>query len=332
MRIVLIFLFGIWTAAAAAPGGGNADIDVDVAVKIGGPDKPSSGSGGFVVEEDQYGRVSLTFPDNVDKFSIISYGTKQGPVTRMLGEENRPSSKNDKIALMSDIYLKPSITANAELRLRGAMISMLRGANTLLYEYSEEKLDFVLEKGAHHLMKLHFPSPDRDIYLDITAKSSSDLTYQPKKTIYATLTTRYSLYNQDARKFEMQESEAELGFAGDDETASGSTSNWKMFDLPGGDSLLFISSFEMGNPRWESDGSLTFDMDLIHIYSLNPEITSTFPDDINGERTTIVTSSKKITVSPGEETEIEIPASKNSLLPFQSKETIILACEIQSPK
>lgn len=324
MRIISFFLIAAWTLMTAMTDTRASDINVNIAVKTGGPDKPSSGSGGFVVDEGDYGRVSLTFPQDLGNYRVTSFGVKQGPVTRILGDEMYGASGDSEIALMSDIYLRPSVTSKGEIRLDGAMINMSREANTLLYNYSEEKIEFVLAKDGHHLVKLGCPRPGEDIYLDITANSTAEMIYAPTTTKYATLQTEYSLYNQDERKFELQECRAQLGFSSDDENASGSTSNWKIFDLPEDDSLLFISSFEVDKPRWESDGSLSFDFDLVHIYSINPENTASFPNEIKGEKTTIVTSSKKITISPGEKTEIEIPASTNSLLPFNAKETIIL--------
>lgn len=332
MRINTILFLAVWAIVTTATDTSASDIDINVAVKTDGPDKPSSGSGGFTVEEGNFGRVSLTFPKNINNYRVTSFGAKQGPVTRFLGEENYSSVTDNEIALMTDMYLRPSVTAKGEIRLDGAMINMERGANTLLYDYSEEKIDIILAKDGHHLVKISSSPPGRDIYLDITANSTADLIYAPKTIRYAALKTEYSLYNLDTRKFELQGCRAELGFSDDDENASGSTSNWKIFDLSKNDSMLFISSFEVGSPKWESDSSLTFDFDIVHIYSINPENTVSFPNEIKGERTTIVTSSKKITISPGEKTEIEIPASKNSLLPFKAKETIILLYNVDDSR
>ena len=329
MLIIRAFLVAALTMVLAKTAIPASDININVAVKTNGPDKPSRGSGGFWVDEGNYGRVSLTFPEDIDNFRVTSYGAKQGPVTRILGEEMYASSGNNEIALMSDLYLRPSVTAKGEIRLNGAMINMTRGGKSPLFDYSEQKIDFILAGDSHHLVKLSGSQSGKDIYLDISAKSNGDLIYTPKTIRYAELETEYSLFNESTQSFELQGCRASLGFSDSQEEGEGTISNRKFFRLSDKDSLLFISSFDMSNPEWNSDNSLTFDFDIVHIYAINPENTASFPNEIHGERTTIVTSSKRITISPGEKTEIEIPASKESLLPFKSKETIMLSHDFE---
>jgi len=306
-----------------------SEINVNVAVKTNGPDKPSSGSGGFWVDAGSYGRVSLTFPKDVDSYRITSSGSKQGPVLRYIGDDTYQVSGDNDVALMSDIYLKPSVTAKGEIRLDGAVINISKGQKSLLYDYSEEKIDLILTKDGHQLVKLSNSPEGKDIYLEISASSGGNLIYDHKTSRYGTLQTEYSLFNEDTKKYELQGCKATLGFSDDEDEATGSTSNKKFFRLSDKDSLLYISSFDMNTPVWNSDNSLTFDFDLVRFYILNPDNTALFPNEIKGERTTIVTSLKKITISPGEKTEIEIPPSANSELPFDAKETIILTYEME---
>ncbi len=87
MRLLRILIITVCFSAIIAGIALAAEINVNVAVKIGGPDKPSNGSGGFTIDEGTYGRVSFTFPENTDNFRVTSWGGKQGPVTRVLGEE-----------------------------------------------------------------------------------------------------------------------------------------------------------------------------------------------------------------------------------------------------
>ncbi len=334
MRLLRILIITVCFSAIIAGIALAAEINVNVAVKIGGPDKPSNGSGGFTIDEGTYGRVSFTFPENTDNFRVTSWGGRQGPVTRVLGKEKYSSFSENDIILMTDLYLKPSITTDRKIRVTGVMINLTKSGKSKpgLFAYSEEKFDIVLPDVGTSAVKLDTGIPGKEIYLDISAKSTEEMSYKPSITRDVLFESEYSLYNENTKKYELKNCRVILGFAVDDSDAKGTAFNKKVFLLPDNDSLLFTNSFEINKPRWNRDNTLTFDFEVIHIYSINPENTPAFPWEIKSEKTTMIISSKEITVSPGERTEIEIPAPENSLLPFKSKEIIVLTNNINKTR
>lgn len=330
MRVIRLLMIAVCFTAMIAGVVLASGINVNVAVKTGGPDKLSSGSGGFTVDGDNYGRVSFTFPENIDNFRVTSWGAKQGPVTRFLGEEKYSSLSGNDIVLMTDLYLKPSITAKRKIRLTGVMVNLRKSGKGKpgLFAYSEEKLDIVLSNAGTSAVKLDTGIPGKEIYLDISAKSTEEMSYKPSARRDVLFKSEYSLYNENSKKYELKNCRVDLGFAVDDPDGKGTAFNKKVFPLPGNDSLLFINSFEINKPRWNRDNTLTFDFEVTHIYSVNPENTPAFPREIKSEKTTMIVFSKEITVSPGERTEIEISSPENSLLPFKAKEIIVLTNNI----
>jgi hypothetical protein len=115
-----------------------------------------------------------------------------------------------------------------------------------------------------------------------------------------------------------------LGFVGDGVSGEGHCMHRHMVDLPTGDSLLYLVLFSIDQVQWNPDNTITLEFAVKHVYLVNPVTDDVDIDDYSAEEVGETMLRKSFTVRPGEQTEIEIPADKNSPLPFDWRETILL--------
>lgn len=297
-----------------------------------GQKKPPSGSGGFTVTENKYGRVSFTYFKNEGQSSITVPGDYQVPVTQLLSEHEPKISANE-IFLAADLYLKASPSREKFVHLKGVLIKLTQAENKTptLFEYSEEKLDFVLPPDGKQTILVNDNYNDKQIYLDITVQVEGELVYKEKISRQVWFATEYYLYNQDAKKYELERRKCTLGLNLDTED-NGSCSQRQAYKLTNGDSLLYIATFQIKNTAFIKPDKIKFLLEVSHIYAINPLTDEIFPQGLKSDKTTVVVLNKEITALTGERTEIEIPQDKESVLPFKSKETLVLINSVKEVK
>jgi hypothetical protein len=320
VSIVIFMLLCLWPKATPADDDGF-NVTVNVVARDAG--KSSSGSGGFWVNQNEYGRVSMTFPDDPLNFIITSSGAKQGPVSHLLKDEGKFQFSRSTPKIMADIYLEPSLTAAGDIRLTGLLCKLDRASQSALYTYNEQKLDLVLADGGKKEMTLDSSSRDGSINIEISARQTGHTEYTPIKEENITFYEEYSLINMGTGKKEMN-GRCTLGFGDDDSQSNGDCTQQLLIPLPEKDSLLYISSAEITDLKRNTDGSLTFNLEIIHIYALNPTEFPLRSEELKSEKTNITLFDKKITARIGEKTEVEVPGESESPLPFKSKEIFIL--------
>jgi hypothetical protein len=281
--------------------------------------------GGFTVPQNRYGRVSITYYNDGKRIGITAAGDVQGPVTRLISERG-PRVTAGEILFAADLYLKGSPAPGKSIHVKGVMTEMSRAEaeGSPLFEYSERKLDFVLPSNGKNTILISDEYDGKQIYLDITVGTDAEMINKEKMTHHVSFDTEYYLYNQDAKRYELEGKDCVLGM---DLDTSGeeTTCFWeKIYALSGGDSLLYMVVCAIRNPRFRGSEKIKFELEISHIYALNPVTEEPWPEELRSDKTTVILFSKEITAAFGERTEIEIPQEKDSLLPFKSKETIVL--------
>jgi hypothetical protein len=299
-----------------------------------GQKKPSPGGGSFTVLENEYGRASLTYFKDEKNFSITTAGSAQGPITHMISQDQSRISAGD-IFLIADVYLRASSAKGKLIHLSGVLVKLIQveTKGLPLFKYSEDELDFMLPKSGKETILLGENYYGKQIYLDISVEVEGELTYEEKKVApHATFNTQYHLYNQDTKKYELENKGCILGMGFDTPGEEATCFNQKVYEIQGGDSLLYIAAYEIKNPTLDDDNKIRFHLEVSHTYAINPIMDESCPEELKSDKTTVILFDKQITTTPGQRIEIEIPQDKESLLPFKSRETIALISSVQDVK
>lgn len=311
-------------------------------VKADGANGTSGGSGAFTLPENEYGRIVLSFYRNGTSFRVLAASDHVGPV-RHLSKEYYPQADPDGLTITVDLCLKARVAEDLRIRLSGLMTQMTRAQDQdePLFTYSEEKIKCLLSSGGSEELTIESVSPWENIRVQISVTSSDQLVFEPKSFTEITFKGEYTLYNEDTRNVEMEEGIGTLIFAAEDgEVTIGGSHHKNTFQLPGGDSLMLMTTHDIGKFRWNKDGSATFEFELARYYAVNPyqadsivhggSFISLGEHGIAADRMTVTCFSRTITARPGERIKIEIPSDANNPLGFDFTERIDLVYTVKT--
>lgn len=342
MKKRLIITLGLCLVFAVGSLASETDnIYVKVSVKAKGAEHINSGSGGFTVPDNEYGRITLDFYGNGQSFRIRSSGAHVGPVLHLTQQDGQTIHSGD-FLMTIDIYLKPRVNEHEEIELTGYLISMTRANDDdpPLYEFSEEKLKFILPNGGSAHLKKGNLLPEKDIELEISAHTDNPLIHQPRTERYMDLNGSYSLYNEDSGEFETKDCRCELGMPLNAPGNIGSCLFRNTFLLDSGDSVLLLTTYSIAGAKWHDNHSVTFNFDMARSYALNPVAADTVQSDgvfinlgeygLAADKMIVHHFHREITVRAGEKTEIEIPSDDDNMLPFPFVERIVLTNTIET--
>lgn len=318
LGIILISIASVLQAAELT------EFTVRVSVRAEGEHQSATGTGSFAVTENNYGRINIALQDDGKGLRIVALGSEQKPVSYF--QESAGVRFKDGFQVIADLYLKPNLTESGEIHLTG-MLSRMTDVTTNgspLYEYWERELDFIIPDGGVCSINLEKESESNKIYLDISAYIAGLSADEQELDRRAIFETEYGLFNEDTREIELKGEKCILTFSTSGPGGQSECNYRKIFTLPAGDLLLYASAYKIENVIWNNDGTLTFDFELTHLYAINPEDTSADASELKSDKTTMTMLSRTVTVQPGERTEIEIPADKDSPLPFRARELIVL--------
>jgi hypothetical protein len=310
-------------------------------VKAEGSERRDSGSGGFSVPDNEYGRITLDFYGSGQSFRVRSSGAHVGPVLHLTQQDGQAIHSGD-LLMTNDIYLRPRVNEYEEIELTGYLIRMTRANDDdpPLYEFSEEKLEFILPNGGSaHLKKGNLP-PWKNIELEISAHTDDPLIHQPDTERSMDLNGSYSLYNEDSGEFETKDCRCELGMPLSPPGNHGSCLFRNTFHLDSGDSVLLLTTYSIAGAKWHDNHSLTFNFDMARSYALNPVDADTVRSDgvfinlgdhgLAADKMIVRHFRREITVREGDKTEIEIPSGDDNLLPFDFTEMILLVATVET--
>lgn len=341
MKTFWILIGLVASLAVAVVADSEQYMTVNVRVVAEGVNGRSSGSGGFTVKEGTYGRTTLSFYGDGKSFRVVASGSKVGPVLHITGRDGYQPHTND-LWMTMDLYLKPRVTPDGQIKLTGSILSMIRSGDDdpPVYQYEEENLEYVIPNGGREFLARRHSEDWKKIQLEISASSEQELAYEPKTFKYLEFHSDYSLLNESTSQFESKDCKCTLGFGAADQTSAGSCGHRKIFHLDSGDSLLLLTSFEISNIRWLDDDRFSFDFDIARHYALNPYDADTLTSGgvfmnlgehgLAAERMTIRDFHREITTRHGETTEIEIPSDDDNMLPFPFVERIVLTNTIKT--
>jgi hypothetical protein len=258
---------------------------------------------------------------------VSACGTKQVPVT-LVGGESRPAGLSE----VADFYLTPTATPDNRIRLKGKVLTFVRvnQSDTNLYRYAADNLDFTIPNGGDYTYTIDLGNGKSGI-IDINASSEKDVVYAPKTTHYVDFHGDYAMSNVKTGQIEIQ-GKCNLGMGADGDEGQGSCFYHKVYDLENGDSLLYMSTFNISEVSYSEDGSISYTVRLLHVYALNPDMETGVPGQFKSEKSVEKTFERKITAKPDEKTVIEIPADKESQLPFPSTEKLTLTTTLTTRK
>ena len=328
--VILISLFSITRSILAS------EIEYDFKVStyvLEDSQKTVFASGAFTVQENKYGKISFTFFKGLKQINILTSGDAQFPATRLLSE-NEPPLSPEKIFLGSDLYLKATAAEEKSIHVKGILVQLTQAESkgSPLFEYSERKLDFVLPDNGKMNLLIGEDKSGKQVFLDISVQTKGELVHKEKTTRQVTFNTEYYLYNLDTRKNEIDNMGCILGLDVGTEGEKVNCFNQKVYKLQGTDSLLYICSYEIKDVSSDSKEKIKFQLEVVHIYAINPIMDGSHPEELKSDKTTGFFFNKKITAKIGERTEIEIPQDKGSILPFNSKEKIVLVNSVKEVK
>ncbi len=291
--------------------------------------KEAPGWGSFTVSEGKYGRAIFIFYKEGKQVTITTGGAAGAPVTRLYREDGPKASAND-IYLSVDLYLKATATKGKNIHLSGYVQKLIRSGRQPLFEYDEDRIDLETPNENETTVPVSVLG-GKVFYLEISVQAEGELIAEEKPAWQVTFESEYYLHNLKTNQDELAGKGCVLGLVLD-EYGKGTCYKQKVYSLPKGDSLLYICAFEITNASLLSPDRIKFDLAVTHIYTVNPIMKGNRPETIKGEKTTVVALEKGIVAAIGERTEIEIPADRNSLLPFSSKESIVLENKVKEIK
>lgn len=322
---------------------GKTEFDFNVYVLDDSKDSDVDVYGVFTAAEGEYGGIELVFYDEGYNFSIKAIDDIQDLASK-LKSDNIVMGSN-KVFLLIHLFLKPTLTKNKEIQINGIMKKManVRKSGEPLFEYSEEELDFALANNGEKLFEVASAIPDKNIRLKLSVQSTG----MPIKTIDKddiTFETEYSLYNVSDSRYEINDEKCKLKLVMDGKDKKWYCSHQKIFDYQRNDSILYSIYYDIPDYEIDSQGMLTLVFNVSRTYAINPSFdhsetkgasvyshtsiyggsSVSWPADITAEKMVTTSFNKAITVQRGERTEIEIPDDKDSPLPFESRETIVL--------
>lgn len=297
-----------------------------------GQKKTATGFCSFTVEEGTFGRAGFTFYKD-GGYSTTCAGGVTGPIKR-LSTETQSKVSAAEVVLTADLYLKAFATKDRNIHLKGTLIKLTQAGqkNSPLFEYSEEELDYILPNDGKRSLLLLDNYDGKQVYAELTVRAEGELAYAEKVTQRVWFETEYYLYNEDSKKYELEGKNCRLGLIIDSPGGKATCSRPKVFKLTKGDSLLYRTEYEIKEPTIVDQGRIKFQLEVRHAHFLNPIMDHLRPEVLHSDKNTVVVFNKEITVAKGERIEIEIPQTKGSLLPFKSKETIVLINSIEEVK
>src|SRR3990170_1679165 len=233
--IVLAFIFLSFKSILAT----KTEYQIEIsAYKVESGKKTEWGKGSFSVKEDRYGQGNFTFSKGLEQVSFRVGSGDLGPFTRLLSETG-PEVSAEKVFLAADLYLKASPSEGGLIRVEGFLIKLTQAESegSPLFKYSEEELDFVLPNSGTKSISLD----NKQIYLDVSVSPKEELRYKPRIIRSVSFDTEYYLYNLNTKKYEMESKGCVLGLALDTPVGKATCFKQKVYKIPGGDSLLYIS-------------------------------------------------------------------------------------------
>lgn len=324
MRLSILLLIGLISAGMAMSDDTENEFEVKLYL-MNNDGLSAKGSGGFFISEHDYGRIAIAFFGGENDYRITSSGGRQTPIT-YLGENDVRRGNSGALTALNDVYIKPVVMADGLIRLSGVVFKMIANKESTppKYEYSEQKFEFVLPDGGRQSLTIPVGKNGRTAPIQISVQSEGEPIYKPRITREVDFQFEYSLFNDDLGTTEIEGCKCTLGSSISDHDGKGNCTYRKLFDLPNGDVLLYMCSFSIDKLIWNDDNTLTFHFEVSHLYAINPEDTNSSAVELKSDMTSMTIMDKKITVQPGERTEIEIPVDRESPLPFAAHEKIIL--------
>ncbi len=342
MKTLTALLLMVLSVGAVIADDDGPMFTVRAIIRAEGSSGSSSGSGAFTLPENEYGRIVLAFYQNGKSFRVLAAGSHVGPV-RHLSREYYPRADPDGLTMTVDLCLKSRVTEDGRIRLSGLATHMTRAVDQdqPLFEYEERRLSFLLSNGETADLTLESLPPWEKIEAIISVSSADQFVFESRSFQEVTFKGAYTLYNEDTRDVEMDEGIGTLVFAAEDgEVTKGGSHHKNTFPLPGGDSLMLMTTHDISKFRSNKDGSATFEFELSRYYAVNPYQADSIihggsfinlgEHGIAADRMTVTSFSRTITAMPGERTEIEIPSDSYNPLGFDFTERIDLVFTVKT--
>jgi hypothetical protein len=294
------------------------------------------GSGKMIVKEGESASV------NVMLFAGGSYriGSAQSSagVSRS-ADRGGTVTFEDELAAVVDLTLMPSPYGDNGYRIEGTMETMRRveESGKPRYEIAADPIDLLFygtrtEKGkvaSTRCNDLVVKTPRGERYLRILVNriggepdQSADTTGWARPV---TFETEYSLYNEDARRFEEAGKTCSFTCDGRRTVLAKSRCRWyDYFPLPDGDSLLYYTEYWVGDIQWIDDDRFSVRVQVMRAYSTNTNSFDTTGEQIQFQDAMLTQQTKVIATRVGEVLEIVLEKETDPELPFTPLEKIRL--------
>jgi hypothetical protein len=309
------------------------EIEVQVVTKENQEDRVSSGT--IVVKDGQAAMV------NVVLFANGSYRISSSQSWAGVSESSDRSGTvifESELAALVDLSLSPSRADDGGIRIEGTMETMRRAmaSGKPRYEIVTDAIDSVLEgavidKGsvrAANSLDLLVKMPNGDTRLRVTAHRKHEVPERPTKgsgkVRPVTFETEYSLYNEDARKFEEPGQKCAVFYRGQGSERDKCCMWYDYFPRPEGDSLLYFIEYWVRDLRWIDDDSFSVRVEVMRVTSTNTAPFDPTEKQISFNDAVVSQHSKLVTTRAGEVLDVVLEKESNSPLPFTAVEKIRL--------
>lgn len=299
-----------------------------------GQKKLPEGEASFTVAEKVLGHAGFIYFKGGERLTLTG-GNHLIPVLNSMNATEPPLDWNE-VFLSGDLYSLASLTEDKLIKVEGilnkSIFNETEGSGRYGFNFNIEKINFILPDNGKQTILINDNYYGKKIYLDLSVSIEGEKVYKKRTTRNVSFNTEYYLYNLDTQKYELEGSDCVLGLGLDTPDGKVTCLKNKVFKLPGGDSLLYLSAFEIKNAAFSEPNKIKFQLEVSHLYAKNPKFGHSHVTELKSDRTTVVLFNKEITSVIGERTEIEIPQDKDSQLPFKSRETIVLINSVKEVK
>ncbi len=295
--------------------------------------RPPGGEASFTVAEGTLGHASLVYFKDGNSVNLTA-GSALIPAIPLIAQVESQASIAD-VFLAADWYVKSSPAKDNHIHVEGVLnkITVDDTVESIFgFGFEATGLDFTVPDNGKETILLHSNYYGKQIYVDVAVHAEGETLHKERITRSVTFDTEYCLYNLETKTYESEGKACVLRMDLDSPEGKVSCFKQRVYKLPEGDSLLYVAAFAIRNPTFIDPEEIKFELEVRHVYVINPVIGDSRLTELESDKTTVVVFNKEILSIAGERTEIEIPQEKNSLLPFKSKETIVLRNSVKEIK
>lgn len=275
--------------------------------------------GTFSAKDGQYGGIELAFYRDRGTYAIRAIDD-MSDVAELPKEEMR-RHEEDGIDFILRLFISPTQTSDGSAYLSG--VAMLMENTSVsgppLYRISEEPFSGVLAIAADTVLTFTAKSSGRQIKLGlgVNVRGARSATSGGDDGRFTML---FSLFNEDARRFEVENEPCDLPFLTESKSDGDGCTHRHMFRLENGDSLLYLMTYRFDDVSELDGGLVQITLTMERWFFVNPKryFTGEVPEGGGGRTYGTGYRETKTTMSiDGKKRRVEAHIDKGTVVKFK---------------